>query len=224
MMKVKQDDLKTLNGFAAGAATAYGMLVERSAAGTVKGCIGAGLDYLGVACDREVINEDNPGFYETYDVMEVKPNGICMCWLMGGTTSTTNAYLKLGGGAYGAGTEAVGYLIPEANPAARTVNSVARNVGDATTGDVGHADFDQVLVGNAAAGDLTLTLDAPKITALALVPGDYIVIDSDAAQEVNRVVSTTATTITLQNPCAAAYTTAAAGTVYKLVQVKVLLL
>lgn len=224
MMKVKQDEGKNLTGFAAGAAIAYGMLVERTAAGTVKGCAGAGLDYLGVACDREVINNTNPGFYSKYDVVDVKDAGVCMCWLMGGQTSTTNAYLKLGGGAYGATTESVGYLIPEATPAARTLNTVAKNVGDATTGDVGHADFDQVLVGNAAAGDLTLTLDAAKITALALVPGDYIVIDSDAAQEVNRVVSTTATTITLQNPCAASYTTAAAGTVYKLVQVKVRLL
>lgn len=224
VIPINQDDGRLLNGFVAGAPIAYGAMVERTAAGTVKGCAGAGLDYLGVAVEREVENETNPGFYNTGDVVLIKPNGWAMCWLMGGTTSTTNAYLKLGGGAYGATTEAVGFLIPEATPATRTVNSTGRNIGDTTTGDVGHADFDQVLVANAAVGDLTLTLDAAKMLALALIPGDYIVIDSDAAQEVNRVESVTTTTITLQNPCAAAYTTAATGTVYKLRQVKTLLL
>ena len=219
MMKVKQDDLKTLSGYAAGAAVAYGMFVARSADNVVKES-GTGYEYIGVACDREVINEDKPGFYETYEPIEIKPNGIAHVWLMGGLVATAGDYLKLGAGGYGATTERLGYTILDTT-GQRTVYSVARVIGGAS---VGSADFDQVLVGNAAAGDLTLTLDAGKITALALVPGDYIVIDSDAAQEVNRVVSTTTTTITLQNPCAAAYTTAAAGTVYKLVQVKVLLL
>ena len=110
MMKVKQDDLKTLSGYAAGAAVAYGMFVARSADNVVKES-GTGYEYIGVACDREVINEDKPGFYETYEPIEIKPNGIAHVWLMGGLVATAGDYLKLGAGGYGATTERLGYTI-----------------------------------------------------------------------------------------------------------------
>jgi hypothetical protein len=224
MIPVNQDDGYILSGYVAGAPIAYGMVVERTASGVCKGCAGATYDTLGIACDREVENESNPGFYDTGEVVAIKPCGIGMAWIIGGDATIGGSYLKLGGGAYGATTEAVGYLIDEATPATRTTITIARNVGDATTGEVGSTDYDQVLVANAAVGDTVHTLDAAKITALGLSVGDYIVIDSDAAQEINRVKSLTTTTITLQNACAAAYTTAAAGTVYKLCQVKVLII
>lgn len=222
MMKVRQDDyVNALSGFAAGGRIAYGMFVQRTAAETVKGAAGAAYTYVGVAEDREIEGSVS-GFYSQYEAVPIIPKGKVMAWLMGGLTLTTGDFVKLGGGAYGAGTENVGYVIPEGTKTTKTLLTVGKVVGNSTTtGDVGSADYDQVLVSNAAAGDTVLTLDAGKMTSLALTAGDYIVIDSDAAQEVNRVQSVTSTTITLQNPCSAAYTTAAAGTVYKLVQVEI---
>ncbi len=217
MIPVRQDG-KTVGDFVAGARTAYGAVVVRTAAETAKGAAGSATGILGVACDRQQPGA-TPGFYEQYDLMDIQIDGIAMFWLLGGLTIQSGNYFKVG--TLGAGTENLGIIIPEpSTPNVRTVASIGRVVGGATYGDVGNAGYDQVLVANAAIGDTTLTLDAGKMTALGLVAGDYIAIGDTDSAEINIVESVTSTTITVQNPLTAAFTTAATATVYKLTQVK----
>jgi len=67
-----------------------------------------------------------------------------------------------------------------------------------------------------------VTFDAAATIAhLDLVEGDYVVIDSDEAAEVNRVVDplTSATTITMEKDLLASHATNI--TMYKLVQIEV---
>lgn len=205
-----------INGeFVAAEALMYGAFVRRSAADKAAYAnSGDGLGYLGIVRENEVENKDNPGFYDLADLLPIKMTGGAKAWLMGGQTIQTGEFLKLA--AFD------GVLTPEATPETRTAASVARVAGGADTGDVGSADYDQVLSADADAGQKDVTLLAANLTKLALSVGDYVIVGDDNAYEINRVASLTSTTVTMQNALVATYDIdTASATLYKLVQVKV---
>lgn len=222
MQKVNCADDGVLEGsFISGGEVPYGALVARSAEGKVKGTPTGTTDlgYIGIALDDEVENRDNPGFYSEETPIPLKTAGTAKFWLIGGKTVQSGDFLKMAA-ALGASTENLGVLGPEASKDTRTVKSIARVTGDETTGDMGSADYDQTLNSDTASGEKVTTLTEAKIASMELVPGDYVVIDDNNAAEINRVVSTSGDDVTLQNAMKNAYTTAAAATMYKLVQVK----
>lgn len=217
MIPVNQYNGRTIGDFVAGGRTAYGTVVVRTAAETAKAAAGSATAILGVACDRQQPGQ-TPGFYEQYELMEIQVDGIAMFWLLGGVTIQSGNYFKVA--TLGAGTENLGLITPESTATTKTVASIGRVVGGATYGDAGNAGYDQVLTADAAISDTVLTLDAAKMTALGLSPGDYIAIGDTDSAEINIVKSVTSTAITVQNPLTAAFTTAASATVYRLTQVK----
>ena len=215
-MKPVNESAFDTRSFAAGGEIAFGALCDRSGDGIVKAIITGDIyDYVGVAPD-DVVEKDVDGFYSQYDSVPLITAGVVRLWLLGGGTGEAGEYVRPAA-ALGGATEFLGVVAQDTN---RTHYSVGRIVGD----DVGHANFDQLLVSNAASGQKTLTLDATKIGALACAVGDYIVIDDDNGAEINRVAAIGTATLTCQKNLTNAYTTAATGTVYKLTQVEVLLL
>ena len=119
-------------------------------------------------------------------------------------------------GKLGAGTESLGVVIPETTPTTRTAYSVGRVL---ETDDAGDANYDQLVT--SFVGSVVTFDAAATIAYLDLVEGDYVVIDSDEAAEVNRVVDplTSATTITMEKDLLASHATNI--TMYKLVQIEV---
>jgi len=202
--------------FAAGAKIPFGAVCERTASGEVQGTTtGTRYDYIGVAVD-DVVEKDVDGFYSDGDAVPLITSGTCRVWMLGGVASQSGDFV-IAAGTIGAGTEALGICTEEATATTRTAASMARIIGD----DVGSADYDQIIAANVASGASTITMDSTTMSALALSAGDYIVIDDDNGAEVNRVASVTTTVITLQETTSNAYTTAATGTVYRLVQADV---
>lgn len=208
-------------GFVAGGEIPYGALVARSAEGKVKATPTGDTDlgFIGVALDDEVENRDNPGFYSADTPTPLKVSGPAKFWLMGGKTVQSGDYLKMAA-TIGAGTEPIGALGPEDTKDVKTVKTVARVIGDEETGDVGSADYDQTLESDATGGEKEIELTEAKISSMDLVVGDYVVLDDNNAGEINRVAKIDGEFVTLQNAMANSYTTAAAATLYKLVQVK----
>jgi len=208
-------------GFVAGGEIPYGALVARSAEGKVKATPTGTTDlgYIGVALDDEVENRDNPGFYSADTPVPLKVSGPAKFWLIGGKTVQSGDYLKMAD-TLGAGTENLGVLGPETSKDVKTTKTVARVIGDETSGDVGSADYDQTLEADATAGENEVELTTAKIASMELVAGDYVILDDNSAGEINRVEKIEDATVTLQNPLKNGYTTAAAATLYKLVQVK----
>ena len=85
--------------------------------------------------------------------------------------------------------------------------------------DAGDANYDQPVT--SFAGSVVTFNAAATIAKLDLVEGDYVVIDSDEAAEVNRVVDplTSDKTITMEKDLLASHATNI--TMYKLVQIEV---
>jgi len=218
MKPVKVNAFDIRNGFAAGARTAFGALCTRSADGIAKP-IATGTtvsDYIGVA-PEDMVTKTVEGFYSQYDTLPLISAGVVHVWLLGGETIDSGNYLKAPT-TLGAGTEPLGVLVPEGTATTRTTKSLAKCVGP----DVGDADYDQTV---SSISEKVLTIDsAAHLTALSLAKGDYVVIDSDEAAEVNRIdnpaVSTTTCSVQL-DPSASHATNIK---IYKLVQAEVLLL
>ena len=196
---------------ASGQDVAFGAFVKRAADGyimmTNSGSNVAG--YIGVAAD-DAVGKDVDGFYSAGDVVPIITSGIANAWLLGGEVVCTGNYLKFP--TLGAGTEGVGVLAPE-TAGTKTVYSVAKYVG---RNDAGDADYDQDV--SAISGK---TLTCSELARLDLAEGDYVVIDSDEAAEVNMVDDPAASTTTFtvaKTPLASHETDIK---VYKLVQIPV---
>jgi len=211
-------------GFISGGQIPYGALVARSAEGKVKATPTGTTDlgYLGVALDDEVENRDNPGFYPEDVPVPIKVNGPAKLWLIGGKTVQSGDYVKMAA-ALGASTENLGVIGPESTKDVKTTKTIGRVIGDEETGDVGSADYDQTLESDAASGQKDIELTEAKVSSMDLVVGDYVVIDDNNAAEINRVAKIDGGNVTMQNTLSNSYTTAAAATAYKLVQVKIIL-
>lgn len=202
---------------ASGKDVAYGAFVRRSADGYIKMVpTGSAVHgYLGVAND-DIVQHTYDGFYDAYNRVPIITSGIVYAWLLGGQVALSGDYLKFPT-TLGAGTEGLGVLYPETT-LTRTVDSVARMV---QKDDAGDTDYDQV-VSSISGAELTLS-SAGALTALDLVEGDMIVIDSDEAAEMNMIAepdtSTTKCT-TVKTPLASHATSIK---IYKLEQIMVML-
>lgn len=205
--------------FAAGVETMFGAVVARSAEGELSP-IASGNVYatLGVVVN-DVVEQDADGFFADGKPLTAITAGIARVWMLGGVASQTNDFIRACS-TVGAGTEKLGICTEETTATTKTLYTLGKIVGP----DVGSADYDQVLVSNAASGQKTLTLDATKITALGLSKGDYILIDDDSSAEVKMVDSVSTTEITVKENLTNAYTTAASATVYRLTQAEVQLI
>jgi hypothetical protein len=194
----------------------FGAFVTRSADGTIKAQIsGTPYNYLGVAVDDQRQQMPYDGFYAAGKKVPYIATGTANVWLLGGQTINAGDFVKFPT-TLGAGTESLGVVIPEATPATRTASSVGRVL---ETYDAGDADYDQPVT--SFAGSVVTFNAAATIAHLDLVEGDYVVIDSDEAAEVNRVVDplTSDTTITMEKDLLASH--AKNITMYKLVQIEV---
>lgn len=194
----------------------FGAFVTRSADGTIKAQISGTLyNYLGVAVDDQRQQMPYDGFYAAGKKVPYIATGTANVWLLGGQTIDAGDFVRFPT-TLGAGTESLGVVIPEATPATRTASSVGRVL---ETYDAGDADYDQPVT--SFAGSVVTFNAAATIAKLDLVEGDYVVIDSDEAAEVNRVVDplTSAKTITMEKDLLASH--AKNITMYKLVQIEV---
>ena len=194
----------------------FGAFVTRSADGTIKAQIsGTPYNYLGVAMDDQRQQMPYDGFYAAGKKVPYIATGTANVWLLGGQTINASDFVRFPT-TLGAGTESLGVVIPEATPATRTAYSVGRVL---ETYDAGDADYDQPVT--LFAGSVVTFNAAATIAKLDLVEGDYVVIDSDEAAEVNRVVDplTSDRTITMEKDLLASH--AKNITMYKLVQIEV---
>ena len=197
---------------ASGQDVAFGAFVKRAADGyimmTNSGSNVAG--YIGVAAD-DAVGKDVDGFYSAGDVVPIITSGIANAWLLGGEVVYTGNYLKFPG-TLGVGTEGVGVLAPET--AGKTVYSVAKYVGRNDAGNAGYAQAVSAISGK------TLTCSG-LVASLDLAEGDYVVIDSNEAAEVNMVDDPAASTTTFTVAKTPLASHATGIKVYKLVQIPV---
>ena len=194
----------------------FGAFVTRSADGTIKAQIsGTPYNYLGVAMDDQRQQMPYDGFYAAGKKVPYIATGTANVWLLGGQTINASDFVRFPE-KLGAGTESLGVVIPESTATARTAYSVGRVL---ETYDAGDADYEQPVT--SFAGSVVTFNAAATIAKLDLVEGDYVVIDSDEAAEVNRVVDplTSDKTITMEKDLLASHATNI--TMYKLVQIEV---
>ena len=194
----------------------FGAFVTRSADGTIKAQVSnKPYTYLGVAVDDQRQQMPYDGFYAAGKKVPYIATGTANVWLLGGQTINAGDFVRFPT-TLGAGTESLGVVIPEADPVIRTAYSVGRVLEMADAGDANYDQSVTSFVGSVVTFDLAAT-----IAHLDLVEGDYVVIDSDEAAEVNRVVDplTSAKTITMEKDLLASH--ANSITMYKLVQIEV---
>ncbi len=194
----------------------FGAFVTRSADGTIKAQVSnVPYTYLGVAVDDQRQQMPYDGFYAAGKKVPYIATGTANVWLLGGQTIDAGDFVRFPT-TLGAGTESLGVVFPEATPTTRTAYSVGRVL---ETADAGDTDYDQAIT--SFAGSVVTFNAAATIAKMDLVEGDYVVIDSDQAAEVNRVVDplTSATTITMEKDLIASH--ADNVTMYKLVQIEV---
>jgi len=197
---------------AAGQEVAFGAFVKRAADGTIK-MVPTGTNvqgFIGVAVD-DVVQRDVEGFYSEGDVVPIITSGIVNAWLLGGEVVKSGGYLKFPA-TLGTGAEGLGVLAPESDDT-KTLNSVAKYVGK---NDAGNADYDQDV--STISGK---TLTCSELARLDLAEGDYVVIDSEEAAEVNMVDDPAASTTTFTVAKTPLASHATGIKVYKLVQIPV---
>lgn len=194
----------------------FGAFVTRSADGTIKAQVSnVPYNYLGVAVDDQRQQMPYDGFYAAGKKVPYIATGTANVWLLGGQTIDAGDFVRFPT-TLGAGTESLGIVYPETTPTTRTAYSVGRVLEMADAGDT---DYDQKIT--SFVGSVVTFDEAATIAKMDLVEGDYVVIDSDEAAEVNRVVDplTSATTITMEKDLLASHATNI--TMYKLVQIEV---
>ena len=194
----------------------FGAFVTRSADGTIKAQVtNTPYNYLGVAVDDQRQQMPYDGFYAAGKKVPYIATGTANVWLLGGQTINAGDFVRFPT-TLGVGTESLGVVIPETTATTRTAYSVGRVL---ETYDAGDADYDQTVT--SFVGSVVTFNAAATIAKLDLVEGDYVVIDSDEAAEVNRVVDplTSDKTITMEKDLLASH--ANNITMYKLVQIEV---
>jgi hypothetical protein len=165
----------------------FGAVVHRVADGTIGATICAGTptyDYLGVAVTDGKEQRPNSGFYAAGKIVPYVASGTANVWMLGGQTIDAGDFTRLqfASAALGAGTEAIGTVVPETTPAARTLYSMGRVLDMA---DSGSANYKQNFT--AISNDLVTFGSSTIKDYLALVDGDYLVLDSDNHAEFNMV-------------------------------------
>lgn len=194
----------------------FGAFVTRSADGTIKAQVSnKPYTYLGVAVDDQRQQMPYDGFYAAGKKVPYIATGTANVWLLGGDTVDAGDFVRFPE-KLGAGTESLGVVSVESAATTRTASSVGRVL---ETYDAGDADYDQPVT--SFAGSVVTFNAAATIAKLDLVEGDYVVIDSDEAAEVNRVVDplTSDRTITMEKDLLASHVDNI--TMYKLVQIEV---
>lgn len=205
---------------------------EHAAAGRIP--FGAGLQYG--AADKEVVGAvtattlscvgiaeesavemDTPGFYEDGDAVSIVTGGPCRIWLVGGEVINAGQYLRLST-TLGAGTENLGVFVPASTPDTRSAACHAKAIG----GNVGSADYDQVIT-TATSGSKTVTFgSAAIVTNLGVAVDDYILLDDNDGAEINLVTAVGTTTITLQNAMVNTYDATPKAYLLKQVEVELI--
>ena len=229
MEKVAVNVFDRIGSHAAASKIAFGAACAYAAAGTVQGTIDIGVsqNLIGIADDDD-IEKTEPGFYSQYDTVPLVTAGRCRVWVtanhtaaitigagdylevadVGGTNALNVGALQEMGGEGGSGTGAV-----------REATSIARTLEDITLKKL------EVIGADVAVGATTVTMDATKMTALALEAGDYVLLEDVSANcMMNRVASVTSTTFTLQIASTVALTASDNDVIHKLGQVQAMLL
>jgi hypothetical protein len=200
---------------ASGQDIAFGAFVTRSADGYIKAQVtNVPLNYLGVAND-DARKHSVDGFYAAGEKVPIIVSGSAYVWLLGGDTVDTADFVRFPA-TLGAGTEGLGIVASESTPATKTAYTIGRVIDAA---DKGSADYDQTV---SSISGSTVTFGSSSVKDyLDLAVGDYVVIDSNEAAEVNRIAvpdtSTVACTM-VKTPLASH---ANAIKMYKLVQIEV---
>lgn len=216
--------------FAAGANVGFGVAVIRSAAKTVKGSMADNADnILGFSvqpANNVVLDED--GFYQATndagvaDVVRVARDGVINALVIAkaDTDIVDGDYLECA--PVGDASCYLGVLNEAGSNAGetRTTTSKAQALEDVTMG----AESYKTMASNVEIGDKTITFSSANLALLDLEEGDYIVLeDANGDAQLNRVKSLTSTVITLQLASTVALA-AATDLVYKVFQVKALIL
>nr|QNO41552.1 hypothetical protein MPGNBCFJ_00016 [Methanosarcinales archaeon ANME-2c ERB4]QNO42066.1 hypothetical protein NIICAKKE_00016 [Methanosarcinales archaeon ANME-2c ERB4]QNO42287.1 hypothetical protein OEDCDHIP_00004 [Methanosarcinales archaeon ANME-2c ERB4]QNO42442.1 hypothetical protein ADMFNEEM_00008 [Methanosarcinales archaeon ANME-2c ERB4]QNO42686.1 hypothetical protein GKPKHNMI_00008 [Methanosarcinales archaeon ANME-2c ERB4] len=203
----------------------FGAAATYAAAGTVKAapCTAIAYAISGIAVD-DAVQKTVDGFYSQYDPVPLVTAGRTRVWVTPNNSTAAaikaDDYLDLAVLSTGTNTLPVGVFEESGSQAGETrlTSSLARALEDADL-------VDCVVPDNVAVGDTTVTLSSAEMTTLDLSDGDYILLnDLNGNTQVNRVVSTTTTVITLQIAANVALTAADSDLVHKLTQCGVMLL
>jgi len=203
----------------------FGAAVVYSAAGTVTAAITANdNDILGFA-DMNEVEKTVPGFYATYDPVDIiVGGGILQAWVIAnGSAINVQAgdYLDVAG--LGDGSSTSHGILEESGSTAggtRLDSSVVKAVESKTMGSDSYQVPDTVAI-----ADTTVTLSAAEVTALDLADGGYILLeDLNGDLQVNRRKTSTSTVITLEKASTVALTSGDSDLVTKMFQVQAVML
>lgn len=226
MKPVNVNAFDAIGDMAAAEIIAFGAAVTRSAANTLKACrcTADAYDILGIA-DLASVEKTEDGFYSQYDILPIITAGRCRVWVTANNATAADIvagdYLDLADLSTGTNSLPVGVFEESGSQAGgtRALTSLARALEDVDLLDC------EPVSANVAIGDTEVTLLAADITNLALVEGDYILLnDLDGNCQINRVKSTTSTKIQLQIASTVALASADSDLIHKLAQCEVMLL
>ena len=216
----------------AGASIAFGAAVIRTAADTVKGVAAANsVSTIGFAVEpANGVVGDQDGFAlltnarGVADFVRVVHNGYVNALVCpdGNYSILKGDFLEI----YGMGDASGNYLgiLNEAGSNAgetRTATCVAQAMEEVTQGSAAYC----IPETDVAIGAATVTLTAAKIATLKLTVGSYVVLeDINGGAQLNRVLSMTATVVTLQFPSTVALTASDSDLIYRVDQILVRIL
>jgi hypothetical protein len=217
-----------IDPFAASANVGFGVALIRTAARTCSGTLADNaLNIIGFSvqpADNVVLDED--GFYQAVnkagvpDIVRVARRGSIINALVitkANTSIIDGDYLEAA--PLGDASNAIGVLNEAGNNAGQTkiIGACAQALEDCTLTNASY----QVPAVGVAVGDSTITFLAATLALLDLKEGDYVVLeDANGDAQLNRVKSLTSTVVTLQLPSTVALTVADGDLVYKVFQIK----
>lgn len=207
MAKAFVNPTDIINANAAGRIAPH-CLVTRSAAGTVVvNTASTDEQYIGVAGDRSVENDDDPGFFSQYDPIPIATQGRVRLLLLGGGTDVqAGQYLQA---------QADGLVAIESS-GNRTTESVAKAVEDQEV-----SDYSTSITAQADAGQATVTVTSTTNFSA----GDYVQLKDNNATELAMIKSITSSTVlVLSRALANTFTIAATPLFRKGVQTQAILL
>ena len=217
--------------YTAGANVGFGVALIRSAARTCKGQLADNDDtILGFSvqpANNVVLDED--GFYQASndagvpDVVRVVRKGAvinALCITKGNTSIVDGDFLEAA--PLGDASNYIGVLNEAGSDAGEVMLTtvIAQALEDCTMTNASY----KTPASNIEIGDKTITFSAANLALLDLEEGDYIVLeDANGDAQLNRVVSKTSTVVTMQF-ASTVQVVAATDVVYKVFQIKVMVL
>jgi hypothetical protein len=144
-------------------------------------------------------------------------NALVICESSSNVSIVDGDYLEAA--AIGDGGSYIGVLQEAGSTAGedRTLNSIAQALEDCTMTNSSY----KIPASDVAIGDGTITMTSGEIATMGLTEGDYILlVDGNGAASWNRVKSLTSTVITLEFPAASALVNGDSDLVYRVFQVK----